>query len=406
MLIICNSVVCFFGFVGIHFLLTSKVGAEPAPASGMLLGRFADGSSWDRLLSVPVLYRDSANPWLQELAVVGQVQTQYAYGSNASGDYGTADLPDEVTWADAEVRRFRLGMKGRLFGNLSFLNLTDLNPEWSSRIYKRTAETYFTYTRDESFQLSAGKTELKFNREQEYSSRDFLPFERSALGNMLYGGELTGAWVSGSGIADGWLYYMGAFSNDRQDEWSDFEGGTMILLKIGYNYTRSTPLDLAEFKFQFLNNSRPGYRDSSSNPSSPQYSHCFSVSNQIAEGALGFTSEILWADGENGVSNAYELSLMTIYSFSEQFQLITTLEAAGSTQANGIVLPRRYEALADDLGDQRGDRYFAAYAGLNYYIHSNNLKLLSGIKYSYLDGGAGGGDFSGWTWMAGVRIAF
>lgn len=31
---------------------------------------------------------------------------------------------------------------------------------------------------------------------------------------------------------------------------------------------------------------------------------------------------------------------------------------------------------------------------------------MSGVKYSYFDGGPGGGDFSGWSWLAGLRLAF
>ena len=39
-------------------------------------------------------------------------------------------------------------------------------------------------------------------------------------------------------------------------------------------------------------------------------------------------------------------------------------------------------------------------------VDSHNLKLMSGMNYSYLDGGTGGGDFDGWTWLVGVRLAF
>jgi phosphate-selective porin OprO/OprP len=58
------------------------------------------------------------------------------------------------------------------------------------------------------------------------------------------------------------------------------------------------------------------------------------------------------------------------------------------------------------VGDKKGDAYFASYAGLNYYIDGHRLKLMSGVKYSHLDGGPGGGDFNGWTWLAGLRMAF
>lgn len=380
--------------------------SSAAGASGLLLGKFASGSAWERGLSIPTLYKNSENPWLQELAVVGQLQTQYAYGSDASGSFGSQDFPDSGTWGNIEVRRFRLGLKGRIFEKVTFLNLTDINPDFSPRFYRRTPEMYFTYTQNDAFNLSAGKTELKFDREQEYSSRDFLPFERSALGNMFYGGELTGVWASGKGIAGGWLYYLGLYSNDRRDEWTQFEGGTMILAKIGYNYTAMTPWDLAEWKFQFLRDTDPGFVASPGGIPAPLYETCISISNQITEGPFGLTAEFLWGDGVKGRADVGGLSMMTTWSFSEKLQLVSTLEIAGSADDNGVILPIRYEGLSPGVGDKSGDAYFAGYAGLNYYIHGHNLKLMSGVKYSYLDGGPGGGDFNGWTWLAGVRMAF
>jgi phosphate-selective porin OprO/OprP len=377
--------------------------AEP---SGILAGRLAEGSPYERLMSVPVLYEDGENPWVQQIAVVGQLQLQYAYGSDASGKYGTADSPDESTWENIEVRRFRLGMKARLFKKLFFLNLTDLNADLEPRIYKRTPETYFTWMENDAFNISAGKTELKFNREQEYSSRELPVFERTALGNMLYGGELTGAWICGKGIAGGWLYYLGGFSNDRQDEWPDFNGGAMILGKIGYNYTSATSFDLAEVKAQWLHNTEPGYAASVNCLASPLYSDCVSISNEITNGPLGFTAEFLWGDGVNGRPDVCGLSAMTTWSFTEKLQLVSVLELAGSRDENGVILPNRYEALSPGTGDKRGDDYAAAYAGLNYYIDGQRLKLMSGAKFSHMDGESGGGDFNGWTWLAGLRMAF
>ncbi len=382
------------------------LGHVSADATGLFAGKLAEGSEMDRLWSAPVLYQDKANPVFQELSVVGQLQMQYAYGSDDSGNYGTADRPEEGNWGDIEVRRFRLGLKGRLFQKLTFLNLTDLNPDLSPRVYKRTPETYFTWTESDAFNLSAGKTELKFNREQEYSSRDFLPFERSALGNMFYGGELTGAWACGTGIAGGWLYYLGVYSNDREDEWSRFNGGAMILAKIGYNYTKRTSFDLAEAKLQYLRNTDPGYAASPACLPSPSYSDCISISNQLGKGPYGLTTEFLWGNGANGRPDVWGLSAMPTYSFSEKLQLITTFELAGSGDDNGVFLPARYEALSPGVGDKSGDAYFAGYAGLNYYFYGQKLKAMSGVKYSYLDGGPGGGDFNGWTYLVGMRLAF
>ncbi len=375
-------------------------------ATGLLVGKFADGSGWDRALSVPTLYKNVENPWVQEVAVIGQLQTQYSYGSDASGQFGSNDMPEVLTWCDTEVRRMRLGLKGRLFRKLTFLNLIDLYPDLSPRIYKRTPETYFTWTESDALGISAGKTELKFNREQEYSSKEFLPFERTALGSMFYGGELLATWVCGKAIAGGWLYHLGAYSNDRVDEVSHFNGGAMILGKVGYDYSKRTSFDLAEVKFQYLHNTDPGFADSATSLASPSYSDCVSISHQITEGPFGLTTEFLWGNGVNDRPNVCGIMAMPTYFFTEKLQLITTFELAGSSEDNGVILPTRYEALSPGVGDKAGDAYVAGFAGLNYYIHGHNLKLMSGVKYSYLDGGSGGGDFEGWTLLAGVRMAF
>ncbi|MDP3849924.1 MAG: porin [Luteolibacter sp.] len=397
-------------WLGAGFLEISSAGGTPppaaAPATGLLLGRLSRDSPHERLVSAPVLYQNDANPWVQQVALVGQLQTQYAYGSDASGNYGTGDLREQYTWGDVEVRRFRLGLKGRLFKKLFFLNLTDLYPDLSPRIYKRIPETYFTWMENDAFNISAGKTELKFNREQEYSSRDFIPFERTALGNMLYGGELVGAWICGKDIAGGWLYYLGAYSNDRQDEMADFDGGAMVLGKIGYNYTAATAFDLAEVKMQWLHNTKPGYAASTDCLASPSYSDSFSLSNEINCGRFGHTAEFLWADGANDRADVCGLSTMNTWAFTKKLQLASVTEFAGSREDNGVILPARYEALSPGLVDKKGDAYFATYAGLNYYIDSHRLKLMSGVKYSHLHGGPDGGDFNGWTWLAGVRMAF
>jgi phosphate-selective porin OprO/OprP len=404
----CFATALFWLAVG--FLEMTAGGAsleEVSPdTSGILVGRLSGESPYERMMSVPVLYQNEANPWVQQLALVGQLQTQYAYGSDVSGKYGTADFPEDSRWGNIEVRRFRLGMKGRFFKKLFFLNLTDLNADFEPRIYKRTPETYLTWMENKAFNISVGKCELKFDREQESASRDFLPFERTALGNMFYGGELTGAWACGEDVAGGWLYYLGAFSNDRQDEWPRFGGGAMILGKIGYNYSAQADADLATVKFQWLHNTEPGYTASTTNPASPLYANCLSLSNEITEGRFGQITEVMWGDGVMGRPDVCGVYAMTTWLFTEKLQLVSVLELAGSRDENGVILPSRYEALSPGADDRKGDAYFASYAGLNYYIDGHRLKLMSGAKYSHLEGGSGGGDFNGWTWLAGLRMAF
>ena len=365
----------------------------------------AEGSPFDRLWSVATLYKNQENPILQEFATQGQLQVQYATGTGDSGDFSTADRADACTWGDVEVRRFRFGMRALMFHSIKIHTLWDLYPDLTPRIYQRTPEAYVSYMPCDAFNLSVGKVELKFTREQEISSRDYLTFERSQLVSQFYSGELTGAWVSGKNIAGGWLYELGAYSNERRDEWPEFEGGTMIFGKLGFNYSVESGLDMALAELQYLHNSEPGYQ-SPGDPKSPPYSDCVAISNSITEGRFGLQTEAMWGNGKLDKPNAWGVSVLPSWFLTEKLQCVGLFEYAASAEANGIYLPTRYEACAPQTGDKSGDSYFSAYAGLNYYFYGHKLKVMSGMKYSHLDGKDGGGNFSSWTWLAGIRMAF
>jgi phosphate-selective porin OprO/OprP len=376
--------------------------ADAAKTTGILTGNLAEGTPREKLWSVPLLYRNPANPYLQELTFQGQLQLQYAYGSDDAGQYGSGEIPDDYTWGNIDVRRFRLGMKALMFNSVKFHSLLDLYPDFSPEVYKGIAEAYLAYSVNEAFTLGLGKTEVKFTREMEISSREILPFERSQLVNLFYSGELSGAWISGKGIAGGWLYELGAYSNDITREFTDFGGGTVVLTKVGYNYTHSSGLDFAQAEFHYQHNSEPGYAGPKG--ASPAYSDGIAISNEVTEGRFNLTTEAFWGDGSPEAANTGGFTAMPTWFLSEKLQLVTTFQLAGSSGDQGIPLPKRYEQLVPDGKTMNGDTYFAGYAGLNYYFYGHKLKVMSGVKYSSMTGGDE--DFSGWTWLAGFRTCF
>ncbi|MEI6653165.1 MAG: porin [Verrucomicrobiota bacterium] len=402
------SIVCLWLGLGLASGAAAATATTPAgEPTGLLTGKLANGSAYDTLWSVPLLYKNEANPLLQELALQGHLQTQYASGSNGRGHFGTYDLSDKCTWDDVDVRRFRVGLRARVLGNWKLHTLFDIYPDLEPRIYKGIAEAYISYAPCDAFNISLGKAELKFTREQEYSSRDHLPFERSQIVNQFYGGELTGMWVSGKGIGGGWLYELGAYGNDRRDEWSEFNAGAIVLAKLGYNYSKASGLDFAQAAIHYLHNTEPGYFVHGCSVPSPSYSDCIALSNDLTNGRLSLVTELFWGDGAMGRPDIYAFTAMpTCYLVPTKLQLVTTFQFAGSHDPNGVCLPTRYEALAPGTGDKAGDAYFAGYAGLNYYFYGQKLKVMSGVKYTHLDGGPGGGNSNGWTWLAGLRSAF
>ena len=70
----------------------------------------------------------------------------------------------------------------------------------------------------------------------------------------------------------------------------------------------------------------------------------------------------------------------------------------------GLRSQRRYE---QEVATGEGDEYQAFYAGLNYHIYGNKLKLMAGAEYSELkDSVTRTNAYKGWTYFAGLRLYF
>ena len=55
----------------------------------------------------------------------------------------------------------------------------------------------------------------------------------------------------------------------------------------------------------------------------------------------------------------------------------------------------------------RGDRYNELYFGANYYFFGHKLKLQSGLQYADMnDRARDGGDYSGLSWITGLRVSW
>ena len=256
--------------------------------------------------------------------------------------------------------------------------------------------------------ISAGKTKVKFSREQEISSKEILTIERSLLSNTLFPGELTGIWANGKGIADHWLYEVGVYGNDRQREFTDLSGdnrGTLFLAKIGYDYAEQSGLDTAVASVHFMNNSEPNYKEPTppdyTTGTSPNFKTSWAFTNDITQGRFGLTTEAMLASGDGSQSDVMGLTLIPSYYIGEGLQLVGRLQVATSEDPDDLRVPSRYERLvAGD--DEKGNTYASAYVGLNYYIYGHKLKLMNGLEYSHM----GGGDYDGYTFMSGLRFSF
>ena len=410
----------------------SAAEAPTSNATGLLLGKFPGETAWDRAWSAFTLYKNDDNQILQEFALKGRLQVQSIYGETNYDSFNTSDFKDagndESVWGnDVEARRARFGFKSKWFQNWKFEGLINVDTDGkdgdgSTSFYKDIYDLYIGYAPSDAFNVSAGKTKVRFSREQEISSNEILTFERSLISNTLFPGELTGAWVNGKGIKDYWLYELGIYGSDRVREFSSFDQGAVVLGKIGYDYSAQAGLDTAVASFHYMHNTDPGFADIRNQDytpgTSPSFTDSIALTNDITSGRFGLTTELLYGFGFDGIaeqnganiaidqSDVIALSIIPSYYIADGLQLVGRIQIAGSSDPNGLRVPARYERLAKRSrtvnDDERGNTYFSTYFGLNYFIYGHKLKLMNGLEYSHM----GGGDYDGITYMTGLRFSF
>ena len=419
--------------------ISAYAGTEPAPAevasstsgaTGLLVGKLSGDTAWDRAWSAAVLYKNDDNSVIQLFQLTGRLQLQSIYGEAGGDSFNTSGFkkvdPESVWGDDVEARRARLGFKSKFFKDwkLDASFNVDLDgqdgPGGDATLYKSFQEGGLTYAPSDQFNIALGKKQVRFSRDQEISSTEIVTFERSVLSNTLTPGELTGIWSYGKDIAGHWQYEAGVFSNARVAEFaSPSDAGVLAIGKVGYDLAEQFGLDSCVSTFTYMHNSEPGYKDGKVDPNfsykaSPSFTDSIALTNDLSQGRFGMITELMYGFGFTGTadqggttsvpiaqSDLFGITLTPSYFIAEGLQAVYRFQFISATDPDGIKIPTRYESLASG-GDEKGNTYMAHYVGLNYYIYSNKLKLMTGVEYAQM----GGGSYDGFTGLAGLRFSF
>lgn len=418
----------------------SETSAAPesysSSATGLLLGKLSGESAWDRAWSSAVLYKNDDDPVIQLFQLTGRLQLQSIYGVAGDDSFNTSDFKDaendEIVWGnDIEVRRARVGFKSKFFQNWKLDASFNIDvdgqdgPGGDTTFYKSLQEGGLTYAPSEQLNISIGKKQVRFSRDQEISSTEILTFERSVASNILTPGELTGIWSFGKGIAGEWQYELGAYSNARVAEFAQpDDGGVLAIGKIGYDLAEQTGLESCVTTFTYMHNTEPGYRDGKIDSNytfsaSPAFTDSVALTNDLIQGRFGMITELMYGFGFTGMadqgairggkpvdtalaqSDLFGLTLTPSYFIADQLQAVYRFQLISAADPDGIRVPSRYDRLAQG-DDERGNTYIAHYLGLNYYIYSHKLKVMAGVEYAQM----GGGTYDGYTLLSGLRMFF
>ncbi len=371
-----------------------------------------------------VLYKNKDNPIIQRLSLYGEFSAQWAEGVSNQGSFGsrnlkatpaTGSLPatPSTLWDSIDARRWRLGVRAQLFKDFKFTGIIDINPNFDG-FYRDIYELYLTYAPNDAFNVSVGKRKAHFfSQEYNTPSRELIVFEQSLLTATLIPKEHTGIWVNGK--IGNWIYTVAAYPGDYQTEFSHFNAGLFTQASLGYDFASKLHVDKALVKFDWQNST------SSKNNYGPQnFTNAFSLSTAFQQGRFYSYTDFLGGLGRNGQGDVWGMILTpTYFLIPDKLQFVLRYQYAHGD--NNALKLQRYEILAPDLTtttttttkigkttktavSNTGSEYQAVYFGLNYYIHRHNLKLMTGVEYSDLSGGKK--NFSGWTYLAGLRLAF
>jgi len=361
----------------------------------------SDQSIYDQIWGLATLYKDKSNPYIEEFSLVAEGQFQRADGESNRGSYGTRNRPSTDIRGDIEERRFRVGFKAQVLQDFKVVGVIDANPYFDPEFYKDIYTAYITYAPNEAFNLSIGKNKTKFfGQEQSTLASELIVFEQSLLVNTVIPKELTGVWVNGK--SGNWIYALAGFAGDYQIEFSKLEKtGSVIQASLGYDFGKSLGVDTAILRLDYQAST-----DKKNSNGPALFDNAFSLNTTFKDGRFAFYDEFIGATGRGAQGDVYGFTFTPSYFvIPKALQVVFRYQYAHGDN-NGLKLQNRYESLAPEIQDTKGagSDYNAAYLGLNYYFYGHKLKLMSGLEYNDLSGGKK--DFSGWTYLAGLRFAF
>ena len=339
------------------------------------------------------LYQNDDATAVQSFSLVGRYHGQYW-----EVDF---DPQDAEGW---DNRRIIFGIQSQLYDQFLLdlqMHITDVFSPQYSGLY--TASLKWT-SREKRFSANIGRLDYVYTGlERSTSSKKIVTFERGLLVGQLMPGEVVGLYTDTQ--LDALSIRAGVYSGDIGDEFSDFDAGFAAGAGVSFDlllgYEKGTlNLDL------LYNDGDP------SNNAFEAYQQIISIWHQGKVGAFSLGVDYTFGGDEyNGRPDVYGLTFIPTYDLlqnwligGDRLQLATRYQLARSDGANGLDAPRRYER---EVVTGSGDHYQAFYAGLNYLLYGDRLKLMAGAEYSQMkDESEDGGRFSDWTYLAGMRFYF
>ena len=199
---------------------------------------------------------------------------------------------------------------------------------------------------------------------------------------------------------------FGVYSGKKSDGLTDFSGGLFYHARATYNFVDpdlEDVLDREFFHFDYIYNA-----DDDINTSVRGYRHAVATGVYLENGPFSLAADVMYATGDVDVWGA--TIMPAIFLIEDKLQLVGRYHFADTDDNDGLILRPRYEQQAPDVPDIRGDEYHSFYAGLNYYLYTNRIKLMTGLEFASMKDHSSvditAENYRGWTWLSGINMSF
>lgn len=356
--------------------------------------------SFDKLWSRATLYKDERNPVLEEFKLRGRYQGQYW---DVDAEQGC-----QSNWED---RRSRFGFDARLFEKQIEVRLDFQSSDGFDEFYDGLVDAYIRWKPVTWLSITAGKQQPYIAQYDWLNPNPAQPtFERSQIFDQLNINRATGLALEGK--ASDLTWRTAVYSNDTPNttggsgafgdgEFGDFNGGVSFTLGAGYDFKKPLGLDKAEVWLDWLHSDR---EDGDSELG--KYDDIVSSTFMARQGPAALAIEGFYARGGDGTdSDVFGFYIEPTYDIlPKTLQLVGRYAYANSKGPLGVQGQLRYEReVAVNQG--LGDSYHSLYAGIQYFIYGDGLKLMAGAEWAWL-GNRTGNSYQGVTLLTGVRISF
>jgi phosphate-selective porin OprO and OprP len=264
----------------------------------------------------------------------------------------------------------RLGFKSTVFDTWTFHIEGDFNLN-GGEFYNRLTDAYFSRELGGGTVLKIGKQSSGFTLGGATSSKSLITLQRSNLTNNLWfpAEYFTGISVEGE-ADDGFFYTLGIYSNDPNDELSEFDASFFGLASFGKDFADQVGTDKAIVRLDLV------YNDEDPKANTRNFGEVFSLVTQWEQGDWGLWTDLSYGNGYRNQENLWGAVLMPFYNINEKLQVVFRYTHIDGSGGNGVRLGR-YES---SIVSGRGDLYDELYAGFNVYLYGHKLKWQTGVQ--------------------------